>query len=88
MAISAFDNQRVALINLHKDIDRLTGLTKTLMASRAHAGLKDPVESARKIYRQLQGRREEALLSPEEESVIEVKMNRLRSQLQFLGARI
>ena len=88
MAVLAFDRHRIELLKLHRDIDRLHSLANTLCAEAWHRGMKGAIMNAQTVYTQIQERRKGVDLSPEEDSVIEVKMNRLRGQLCFLGRQI
>jgi hypothetical protein len=65
----------------------LISLTTTLCAETGREGQGEAVTNARAIYWQIQDRREAAGLSPEEDSVIEAKLDRVRTRLGFLGVR-
>jgi hypothetical protein len=86
MVVIAFDRRRLDLQNLHRDIDKLLALTTTLCYEGRNPG-RDTVANARAIYGRMQSRLETIVLSPEEESVIDLKMNRLRTRLLTLADR-
>lgn len=87
MAVLAFNRRRFDLCNLHKDIDRLLALTITIASEDWHPEIKKEVDNAKVIYDQILTRCAAATLSPEEESVIDLKLNRAKSRLSFLGER-
>jgi hypothetical protein len=87
MAVLAFNRHRFDLFNLHKDIDRLLALTATIGSEDWHPDMKKVVDNAKAIYDQILTRCAASTLSPEEESVIDVKLNRAKSGLSFLGER-
>lgn len=87
-AVLAFNRRKLDLQKLHRDIDRLTTLTNALYSEGWQREMKTrAVINARAIYENLQERCGTALLSPEEESVIDLKMTRVRSRLRFLGEK-
>ena len=88
MGVVAFNRQRHDLINLHRDIDKLIALTTTLCGEEWCPEMKTSVANARTIYDQILTRWAAATMSPEEESVIDVKMGRVRSRLSFLGEKL
>jgi hypothetical protein len=87
MGVVAFNRHRFDLLNLHKDIDRLFALTTTISSEDWHPEMKKVVDNAKAIYDQILSRCAAATLSPEEESVIDLKLNRAKSRLSFLGER-
>ncbi len=87
MAVLAFKPHKSDLVDIHRDIDRLLALTTMLCSEGPHLEMKQAVMNARAIYDRLQDRCGAAAMSPEEESVIDVKMRRVKGRLCFLGER-
>lgn len=88
MVVVAFSRRRYDLLNLHRDIDKLIALTTALCGEDWQPEMKTSVAKARMIYDQILTRWAAATMSPDEESVIDMKMGRVRSRLSFLGEKL
>ena len=87
MAVLAFNRRKFDLQSLHRDIDRLTALAATVATSDWRPDSAKLVENAKAIFTQFQTRCEALELSADEESVLYVKMDRLKTRLATLDRR-
>jgi hypothetical protein len=87
MAVLAFSRQRYDLLNLHRDIDKLIATTTSIGSGEWHPGIRKEVDNAKAIYDQILTRCAAITMSPEEESVMDLKLNRAKSRLSVLGQR-